>query len=91
VLDDDADAISVGDALASGDPKEAYFRQVFDEFVAVKRRCGESLDGFTYEKFAKKLRANTDELKGRPGVADVEFSVYEKDGKAALKAKVVRA
>jgi hypothetical protein len=27
---------------------------------------------------------------GRPGVKDVTFTVYVKDGKAALKAKIVK-
>ncbi len=51
---------------------------------------GESTAGFTYEKFAKKLRKNTADLMKRDGISDVKFSVYIKDGKAALKAKVVK-
>ena len=47
-------------------------------------------DGFTYEKFSKKLRKNSEALLKRPGVSDVKFNVYIKDGKAALKAKVVK-
>lgn len=72
------------------DPREAYYREVFDEFVEIKTACGESLVGFTFDKFVKKLRKNTEDLMGRPGVRDVRFSVYVKDGKAALKAKVVK-
>ena len=29
-------------------------------------------------------------MKKRPGIKDVQFTVYVKDGKAALKAKVVK-
>ena len=72
------------------DPREAYYHQVFDEFVSTKQTCGENTDNFTFDKFAKKLRKNTAQLMQRPGVADVEFTVYIKDGKAALKARVVK-
>jgi len=72
------------------DPREAYFREIFEEFVSTKQACGENVDGFTYEKFARKLRKNTADLMKRPGTKDVQFSVYVKDGKAALKAKVVK-
>ncbi len=72
------------------DPREAYYREVFEEFLQVKQTCGEPTDNVTYEKFAQKLRKNTEQLLARPGVKDVEFSVYIKDGKAALKAKVVK-
>lgn len=74
------------------DPKEAHFRGVFEEFLQVKEACGEATNGFSYEKFAAKLRKNRDDLiKKRPGIKDVDFTVYVKDGKAALKAKVIKA
>ncbi|GEM_PF-1212050 len=76
--------------VPSVDPKEEYFREIYDEFVQTKVTCGENIDGFTFEKFAVKLRRNTQELKQKPGVKDVEFTVYVKDGKAALKARVVK-
>ena len=72
------------------DPRETYYREIYNEFVETKKTCGENLTGFTYEKFAKKLRKNTTDLMKRPGIKDVKFSVYVKDGKAALKAKVVK-
>lgn len=71
-------------------PKEDYFRGIYDEFVQTKMAVGESVENFTFEKFARKLAKNTEDLKQRPGVKDVEFSVYVKDGKAALKAKVIK-
>lgn len=77
-------------ASAPDDPREAYYHEIYNEFVETKKTCGENLAGFTYEKFAKKLRKNTADLMKRPGIKDVKFSVYVKDGKAALKAKVVK-
>jgi len=79
-----------GKTTADDAVREAYYQEVFAEFVKFKVENNESIENFTYEKFATKLRANTAELMRRPGVQDVQFSVYLKDGKAALKARVVR-
>ncbi len=79
---------STGD---DGDDRTRYFREIFDEFLQVKMACGENSDGFTFDKFAKKLQKNTqDILEKHTDVRDVQFTVYVKDGKAALKAKVIR-
>lgn len=77
---------------AGADPREAYFRGVYDEFLRVKQQCGEPIDKLTYDKFVQKLEKNAADIKKKkPEVEDVQFSVYVKDGKAALKAKVVKA
>ncbi len=68
----------------------SQFRPIFDEFVALKRRCGESVDNLTYERFLAKLRSNRDALIAKHGCRTVKFQVYVKDGKAALKASPVR-
>jgi hypothetical protein len=73
------------------DDGDAYFREVYGQFVAAKQSCGESVSGVTFEKFAEKLRRNRDELMARTGCRDVSFTVYVKDGKAALKASPVRS
>jgi hypothetical protein len=87
-LSDSSDSVSLADV---GDQdREAYYRTIYDEFVETKVACGEPVDGFTYEKFAKKLRKQSDDLMSRSDVSDVQFSVYVKDGKAALRAKVVK-
>jgi hypothetical protein len=74
----------------SGASDENEWRAVFQEFVNTKRQCGENVDGFTYEKFEVTLRKNRDTLIQRHGAARVKFSVYVKDGKAALKANPIR-
>jgi hypothetical protein len=65
------------------------FRALFEEFVALKRRCGESTAGVVYEKFASKMRASRDSLMAKHGCDEVRFHVYVRDGKAAVKAKPV--
>jgi len=66
------------------DPDE--WQTVFKELVSLKKQCGESIEGFSYERFEQTLRKRTNELKQRHGAKTVRFSVYVKDGKAALKA-----
>jgi hypothetical protein len=93
-LDDDILASLTGARVPAPPPpeagEEAYFRSVFDEFVALKAKCGEPTAGLTYGKFVDKLRKNQDELMAKPGTVGVKFSVYVKDGKAALKATPVK-
>lgn len=85
----DSDSVSLADV--GGEDREGYYRKIYDEFVETKAACGESTEGFTYEKFAKKLRKQSDNLLSRDDVKDVQFSVYVKDGKAALRAKVIKS
>jgi hypothetical protein len=74
----------------SGPADDAEWQEVFQEFVATKQQCGESIDGFTYEKFVERLRKNRDALVQRHGAKRVKFGVYVKDGKAALKANPIK-
>jgi hypothetical protein len=68
----------------------AHFAHVYDEFVQTKKQCGEPQAGLTIEKFLQKLRDNKAQLVSKHGCRTVRFSVYVKDGKAALKATPVR-
>jgi hypothetical protein len=70
--------------------EDAHFRHVFDDFVETKRSCGESTAGLTQLKFLQKLRDNKNALVAKHGCRTVRFSVYVKDGKAALKATPIR-
>jgi Double sensory domain of two-component sensor kinase len=89
IEDDEEDTVVAGRGSANGDD-DGQYRAIFDEFVALKRRCGESIDNLTYERFLSKLRANRDALMAKHGCRSVKFQVYVKDGKAALKASPVR-
>ncbi len=73
-----------------GEQELAEWRSVYQEFVALKQQCGENTDGFTYEKFEATLTKNRDTLMSRHGAKRVKFSVYVKDGKAALKASPLK-
>ena len=69
---------------------DPYFKQIFDQFVTVKQTCNESIAGLVYERFAEKLVKNRDDLIQKTGCREVRFTVYVKDGKAALKATPVK-
>jgi hypothetical protein len=71
------------------DPDEAHFRETFDKFMALRAETGES-GTLSYEKFAAKLRQNREQLLSRGTARSVRFTVYKKDGRAAIKASAVR-
>lgn len=79
---------SGGAPSAPGGPVSelSEWRAVYQDFVALKQQCGENTEGFSYEKFEATLKKNRDTLMSRHGAKRVKFSVYVKEGKAALKA-----
>lgn len=74
----------------SGDPDEAGFQQVYEDFIRLREQCGEPTAGISYEKFALKLRTNRDQLMEKYQCKSVRFTAYVKEGKAALKASPLR-
>ena len=88
---DRAPTASAEAAPSSGESEAAAWLAVYEEFVALKKQCGENIEGFTYEKFEQTLKKNRDALVQRHGASKVKFSVYVKDGKAALKASPIKA
>jgi len=70
--------------------EEAHFREVFEQFVATQKECGASVAGLTFDKFVRKLHAARDQVMKRHDVTDVQFTVYVKEGRAALKASPVK-
>ena len=84
LLDDDI----LGSPLASEkeDSNRDFFKKIFEEFMALKIHCGENTSNLTLEKFTAKLQKNKATLMAKHNCKDVSFRVYEKNGKAALKA-----
>jgi hypothetical protein len=77
------------DALSPIDELTEW-RGVYEEFLSVKKQCGESTSTLTFEKFKGTLQRNKDALVARHSCSRVRFTVYVKDGKAALKASPVK-
>lgn len=78
-------------ASAGGDADEmSEWQRVYEEFLAVKKQCGEPTASLTFDKFKGTLQRNKDALVARHNCARVKFTVYVKEGKAALKASPVK-
>jgi hypothetical protein len=80
--------------VAASQPKDEdaeHFRQVFEEYIALRIKCGESAASVAADKFFAKLRSNREQLIAKYGCRSARFSVYVKDGKAAIKATPVRS
>ena len=77
-------------AVNEQDPDEPHWRETYDRFRELKAQLGESADKISFEKFSTKLRKNRADLLAKHNCKGVRFSVYEKDGKAAIKASAIR-
>ena len=58
--------------------------------MATKRNCGEPTESLSFEKFEGTLRKNKAAIVQQHGVQRVKFTVYVKQGRAALKASPIR-
>jgi len=70
--------------------EETHFREVFEQFVAMQKQCGAPVSGLTFDKFVRKLHAARDQVMKRHNAPAVHFTVYVKEGRAALKASPVK-
>jgi hypothetical protein len=68
----------------------AHWREVYESFLETRRRCNEPVENLTFEKFSVTLQRHKDALVSRTQCKGVRFTVYEKEGKATLKASPVR-
>jgi type II secretory pathway pseudopilin PulG len=76
-------------ASPAGD-EAAEWMAVYEEFLKVKKQCGEPTEGLTFEKFQLTLKKNRDALVQRHNCKRVKFTVYVKEGRASLKATPVK-
>jgi hypothetical protein len=76
------------DGLDAAD--RAHFKDVYERFVELRKRCGEDISDLAFDRFQAKLLKNREAMMKKHQCRTVRFQVYEKDGKAALKASPVR-
>ncbi|HJX54040.1 MAG TPA: MXAN_5187 family protein [Polyangia bacterium] len=86
-----ASAAALFAASAPKDDEMAHFQQVFEEYIALRGKCGESTTSVSADKFLAKLKSNRDQLVAKYNCRTARFSVYVKEGKAAIKATPVRS
>jgi len=70
--------------------EDAHWHEIYDQYVATRRQCGESVDNLSFDKFSITLRKTRDQVVEKHGARAVRFAVHVKEGKAALKAQPVR-
>ncbi len=70
--------------------EETHFREVFDQFLTTQKECGAPVNGLTFDKFVRKLHAAREQVMKRHNAGSVRFTVYVKEGRAALKASPVK-
>jgi hypothetical protein len=80
-----------GNDNAGHPPDEAgHFREVYAQYVNLRRDCGEATEGLSFEKFELTLTKTRDQVLAKHPDKGVRFTVYVKEGKAALKAAPVK-
>lgn len=67
-----------------------HYLQVFEEYKKTREKCGESNAGLTLEKFRSKLMNNRQQIMSKYNCRSAVFTVYVKDGKAAIRATPMR-
>jgi hypothetical protein len=75
---------------ADGFDEATHFREVYAEYLTLRRECGENSDGLSYDKFENTLVKTRDQVLQKHPARGVRFSVYVKEGKAALKAAPIK-
>ena len=75
---------------SNGSEEHPQWQVVYDQYVQTRKQCGEPTQGLSFEKFLGTLQKNREAIIQRHGVSRVKFSVYVKQGKAALKASPIR-
>jgi hypothetical protein len=85
-----AQAPAVRPAAGRPPADEAEVKKVFDEFYKTKVACGENVQNLTFERFKATLKKQEEAIRERTRCKKVEFRVYVKDGKAALKASPIK-
>ena len=69
---------------------QAHFRETYEKFIEMRKTCGEAVSDLSFDKFSAKLKKNRAGLVKKYGCKTVRFQVYEKEGRAALKATPIR-
>jgi hypothetical protein len=70
--------------------EDAVYKRIFDEFYKTKVACGEPVDTLTFDRFKATLKKQEEAIRERTRCRKVDFKVYVKDGKAALKASPIK-
>ncbi|HSM93019.1 MAG TPA: MXAN_5187 C-terminal domain-containing protein [Anaeromyxobacteraceae bacterium] len=73
-------------ATSGGAVADRQMRDLYTQYIAAKKQCGEDVSRLTYEAVAKSVNKQVPDILNRYKAKSVEFKVVVKDGKASLKA-----
>ena len=76
-------------AFSERQKQDLAYRQVFDQFISVRKQCGQSTD-ISYDAMKKSLSKQARMVKSKFKSDRVKFRVYIEGGKAKMKAVVNR-
>jgi hypothetical protein len=76
-------------ASGEGGPVPEEYRALFEEYVDLRRRCGESVDDLDCNRFAEVLQQQRQHLIRKLAVRDVSFRLAFDNGKAVIHFKAV--
>lgn len=68
-----------------GDLSDQRLREIYSEYVHVRRQRNESTAGITFDKLADSLRTQAERLGEKHGRKRVDYEVIVKDGKTLIK------
>jgi hypothetical protein len=66
--------------------KQERMQKVYDSYIEMRQQCGESVENIDFEAFVQRLDKQRESILSQIPCTDVQFHVYEKAGKAAIKA-----
>ena len=73
-------------APAGGGTADRQMRELYTQYIAAKKQCGEDVSRLTYDAVANSVNKQVPDILARYKAKSVEFKVVVKDGKASLKA-----
>ncbi len=78
------------DPFADFGTVDSGHEEIYQQFMEMRRNLGEPTDSPSYDQFVAKLTRNEQKLKEKHNCRAVKFTVYEKGGRAALKASPIK-
>ena len=73
------------DTSREQEPVERFYRRIFDEYVAARKRVDPDGDAVTYDRFVGQVKRNAAAFKKKHNCRDVRFEVVLKDERVLLK------
>ena len=78
------------DAKATQDPGASATGDLFDNYLAARKECGESTKGLDRARLDGVIAKQREAIQQKYGCEDVRFRVVVEDGKTKLKATPLR-